>query len=87
MSEHLDFGTQREVYTFAPEALGSALPEFEIVREIGKGSMGIVYECKPKSDGATIAPQVRPPSLTLSEPALARLFPVVRLMAPGGPTR
>lgn len=81
MSEQLDFGTQREVYTFAPEALGSALPEFEIVREIGKGSMGIVYECKRKSDGATIALKVLPPSLTLSERALARFLREGRLMA------
>lgn len=81
MSENPDFGLHREVYTFAPEALASALPEFEIVREIGKGSMGIVYEARRKQDGATIALKVLPPSLTLSERALARFLREGRLMA------
>jgi len=81
VSENPDFGLHREVYTFAPEALASALPEFEVVREIGKGSMGIVYEARRKQDGATIALKVLPPSLTLSERALARFLREGRLMA------
>ncbi len=81
MSENPDFGLHREVYTFAPEALASALPEFEVVREIGKGSMGIVYEARRKQDDATIALKVLPPSLTLSERALARFLREGRLMA------
>ncbi|MGE3171873.1 MAG: protein kinase [Planctomycetota bacterium] len=81
MSEHPDFGLHREFYSFAPETLGEALPEFEILGEIGKGSMGIVYDARRRADGARIALKVLPPSLTLSERTLARFLREGRLMA------
>ncbi len=76
-----DFGLQREVYTFPPEALGDALPEFAVLREIGKGSMGIVYEARRAADGVRVALKILPPSLTLNERTLARFLREGRLMA------
>ncbi len=76
-----DFGSRAEFYTFAPETLDRELPEFEIVREIGKGSMAIVYEAIRRSDRRRVALKVLPPSLTLSERALARFLRESEVMA------
>jgi tetratricopeptide (TPR) repeat protein len=75
-----DFGQRTEFYTFAPESLASALPEFEILREIGKGSMGVVYEARRRADGLRVALKILPPSLTLTERALARFLREGELM-------
>ena len=61
-----DFGSRTDFYTFAPETLAAELPDFEIVREVGKGSMGIVYEARRRADGKRVALKVLPPSLTLT---------------------
>jgi tetratricopeptide (TPR) repeat protein len=79
--EPIDFGSRRDFYTFAPESLAADLPQFEIVREVGKGSMGIVYEARVRATGARIALKVLPPSLTLTERALARFLREGRIMA------
>lgn len=76
-----DWGEQRDFYTFAPETLAQELPEFSIAREVGKGSMGLVYEAKVRATGQRIALKVLPPSLTLTERALARFYREGRLMA------
>ena len=76
-----DWGSRRDFYTFAPESLAQELPEFEIHREVGKGSMGIVYEAKVRATGQRIALKVLPPSLTLTERALARFHREGRIMA------
>jgi hypothetical protein len=76
-----DFGLRRDFYTFAPESLAHELPEFDIVREVGKGSMGIVYEARQRATGQRIALKVLPPSLTLTERALARFLREGRIMA------
>ncbi len=81
MSETPDFGIEREFYSFPPEALGEALPEFTVTRLVGKGSMGIVYEARRKADGARIALKVLPPSLTLTERTLARFLREGRVMS------
>ncbi|MEO6593830.1 MAG: serine/threonine-protein kinase, partial [Planctomycetota bacterium] len=81
MSEGPDFGSRRDFYTFAPETLAQELPDFEIVREVGKGSMGIVYEARLRATGERIALKVLPPSLTLTERALARFLREGRIMA------
>ncbi|MEY2981742.1 MAG: hypothetical protein RL562_1969, partial [Planctomycetota bacterium] len=83
MSEHDDdglFGERLEFYTFAPEQLREALPEVEIVREVGKGSMGVVYEARRDADGARVAVKILPPSLTLTERSLARFLREAALM-------
>ena len=81
MSDAPDFGQRRDFYTFAPETLAQELPGFAIVREVGKGSMGIVYEARLRSSGQRIALKVLPPSLTLTERALARFLREGRIMA------
>lgn len=75
-----DFGERTDFYTFAPESLAATLPDYELVREVGKGSMGIVYEARSRSDGRRVAIKVLPPSLTLTERALARFLREGELM-------
>ena len=87
--ESPDFGQARDFYTFAPETLARELPQFEIVREVGKGSMGIVFEARYRDAARqqeagqeqTVALKVLPPSLTLTERALARFLREGRIMA------
>ncbi len=81
MSEAPDFGQRRDFYSFAPESLANELPAFRIVREVGKGSMGIVYEARVLASGDRIALKILPPSLTLTERALARFLREGRIMA------
>lgn len=81
MTEAPDFGSRRDFYTFAPETLAQQLPQFEILREVGKGSMGIVYEARVRATGGRIALKILPPSLTLTERALARFLREGRIMA------
>ncbi len=81
MSDSPDFGQRRDFYTFAPETLALELPQFAIEREVGKGSMGIVYEARVRATGQRVALKVLPPSLTLTERALARFLREGRIMA------
>lgn len=81
MNEAPDFGARRDFYTFAPESLAQDLPDFEIVREVGKGSMGIVYEARVRATGHRVALKILPPSLTLTERALARFLREGNIMA------
>jgi hypothetical protein len=81
VSDSPDFGQRRDFYTFAPETLARELPEFAIEREVGKGSMGIVYEARVRATGQRVALKVLPPSLTLTERALARFLREGRIMA------
>ncbi len=74
MSSNPDFGSRTDFYTFAPESLAEVLPAFEIQREVGQGSMGLVYEAIVREDGRRVALKVLPPSLTLTERALARFM-------------
>ena len=76
-----NFGLHTEFYTFAPEKLAQQLPDFDQLREVGKGSMGIVYEARRRSDNKRVALKVLPPSLTLTERALARFLREGELMA------
>lgn len=71
MTDH-DFGFRTDFYTFAPEDLAKEFPGFKILREVGKGSMGIVYEAERRADGQRVALKVLPPSLSLTDRALAR---------------
>ncbi len=75
-----DFGHRAEFYTFTPDALDEALAEFEVLREVGRGSMGIVFEARRRADGERVAVKLLPPSLTLTERALARFLREAELM-------
>ena len=48
------------------------LSEFEIVRELGRGGMGVVYEAKEKSLNRRVALKVVSPSLGMSSTAVMR---------------
>lgn len=77
---HPDPGPRNDLYAFAPETIAGEFPDYEIVREVGKGSMGIVFEARRRSDGQRLALKVLPPSLTLTERALARFVREGELM-------
>lgn len=81
MSQSPDFGLHRDFYTFDPESLAQQLPAFAIGREVGKGSMGVVYEATVRSTGQRVALKILPPSLTLTEHTLARFLREGRIMA------
>jgi tetratricopeptide (TPR) repeat protein len=53
---------------------GQKLGEFRIIREIGRGGMGVVYEAVQTSLGRRVALKVLPASVTLSENALERFL-------------
>lgn len=81
MSEAPDFGLQRDFYTFDPGSLAQQLPAFAIGREVGKGSMGVVYEAVVRATGQRVALKILPPSLTRTEHTLARFLREGRIMA------
>jgi serine/threonine-protein kinase len=68
------FGLKTDFYTFSLEALAKELTQYDILREIGKGSMGIVYEARQRPDGERLALKVLPPSLTLTDRTIARFL-------------
>ncbi len=68
-------------YAFSPETLAQAFPDFDVLREVGKGSMGIVYEARRRTDGKRVALKVLPPSLTLTERTLTRFLREGELMS------
>jgi serine/threonine-protein kinase len=76
-----DFGLRTDFYTFAPEDLARDLSQFVVEREVGKGSMGIVYAARLRSSGERIALKILPPSLHLTERTLARFLREGQLMA------
>lgn len=53
-------------------AEGRTLGEFRIIREIGRGGMGIVYEAEQLSLRRSVAIKILPAQLTFNERALAR---------------
>lgn len=68
----IDFGSRTEFYTFSRDELEDALADYDIHREVGKGSMGVVFEATRRSDRRRVALKILPPSLTITERTLAR---------------
>ncbi|MCC6671919.1 MAG: serine/threonine protein kinase [Planctomycetes bacterium] len=81
MSDAAGSAGREDPYLFAPDTLARELPEFQLVREVGKGSMGIVFEAIRRGDGRRVALKVLPPSLTLTETTLARFRREAELLA------
>ncbi len=62
-------------------AAGQRIAEFEIVREIGRGGMGIVYEAKDTLLGRPVALKILATHLTGFEPGVARFRHEARVVA------
>lgn len=61
----------------APDRMG----DFRIVRELGRGGMGIVYEAEQVSLKRRVALKVAPPSLALNEEAMQRFHREAQALA------
>ncbi|MEQ8766256.1 MAG: protein kinase [Planctomycetota bacterium] len=55
-----------------PLEAGRSLGDYDLVREIGRGSMGIVFEARQRKLNRRVALKVLPPNLTLTERAVQR---------------
>ncbi|MEM7202304.1 MAG: serine/threonine-protein kinase [Planctomycetota bacterium] len=63
------------------EGFACDVPGYQIVRLIGQGSMGVVFEARREADDVRVALKVLPPSLTLAERSLTRFVREAQLMA------
>ena len=58
-----------EMRSFVPE---QNLGDFDLLREIGRGGMGVVYEARQRSLNRRVALKILPPGLGLSRHAVDR---------------
>ena len=65
-------GTDSRV--FSRSFIGKTLGEYRIIREIGHGSMGIVFEARHDGLDRTVALKVLPPSLSVTETVIKRFM-------------
>ncbi len=55
-----------------PEVQGRTLGDFQLLSEIGRGGMGVVFRAWQRSVGRMVAVKLLPPSLTLTEQKIER---------------
>ncbi|MCB9674402.1 MAG: protein kinase [Alphaproteobacteria bacterium] len=60
---------------------GAAIGDFEILDELGRGGMGIVYRARQRTLGRIVALKVLPPALAANETAVKRFQQEVKALA------
>ena len=82
-TEALDPATLEKLAAAVPATLrsGFALGEYELVEEIGRGSMGLVFRAHHAGFGHDVALKVLPSSMALDAAARARFLTEARAMA------
>jgi len=63
---------ERPIQPMGESLLGKELGDFEIIREIGRGGMGVVFEAEQASLGRRVAMKVLPAHLTLRAESVER---------------
>lgn len=71
---HVSWPRGMDARHFARTFLGRTLGEYKIEREIGHGSMGIVFAARHEQLDRTIALKVLPPSLSVTETVIRRFL-------------
>lgn len=61
-------------HAYARSFIGRKLGEYEVIREIGHGSMGIVFEARNDRLERTVALKVLPPSLSVTSTVIKRFL-------------
>jgi serine/threonine protein kinase/Tfp pilus assembly protein PilF len=67
-----DMGGKTDADLPSPSPVTKRLGDFELLREIGRGGMGVVYEARQISLNRRVALKVLPPGLGLTEQAVKR---------------
>ena len=61
--------------------VGRRIGDFEVIRELGRGGMGVVYEAQHSSPRRTVALKVLPPELARDPHVAAHVADEARRMA------
>ncbi|MHC4661585.1 MAG: protein kinase domain-containing protein [Planctomycetota bacterium] len=74
-------GEVREVDPDAPDASTKVLGDYRVIRELGRGAMGVVYLAIQRSLKRKVALKVLPQSLTVSDRMISRFYREAELAA------